>query len=41
MVDVGLFVGATIAGFAVTMAAWFIVWGVSKAISIFKLVTKV
>jgi hypothetical protein len=41
MVDIGVLVVSVGTGFAITMTVWFFVWGISKAIGIFKTITKV
>jgi hypothetical protein len=41
MVDLTVFGMAAGVGFGLTMIAWFVVWGVSKAVSIFRHITKV
>jgi hypothetical protein len=41
VIDVGALVSSVMVGFGITMAAWFIVWGITKAISLFKGIVKV
>jgi hypothetical protein len=41
MVDIGLFIASLGLGFGVTMFVWFILWGITKAVNLFKAIVKV